>query len=228
MKNLLKLLPFFFVFVGCDEEKTEALDGTVFSESYIQVFVITDDVKFEYEKETEAIKVSFEGEEIANHAQTTNYGRPAQDLFNDFCNKFGDTGYNRNVVRFTYWAVVDEFSIEVTCNEDFNGIPAGASLNEITGLIGTSAYGYVKSKYVDVFNWEDAQMFDKYTLLGRHQGFHPVKKLLSELEPSDMTLLNNFAYLKFNEIPSSGEYVFTINFSSKDKEISKDISIKFE
>ena len=222
MKILGFIVLFAVLLVGCSTEIIEPIGGADFSKSFIQVYIIPDETTVcAFENEKNAIFISFEGENIL-------YG---EEPFASFSEHYGDTSYNRKIVHFINRAVADEYiSLDIVCDKDFgDNHPAGTSLNDITELYGTSYFNYIQSGYEEKFNWNDApEELEEFSMIGTWSSAHfPVKKLLSELMPSDLILLNRYAYLKFTEEPSSGEYLFTITFRTADKMLSKDVTVNY-
>ncbi|MDR2926660.1 MAG: hypothetical protein LBV41_00405 [Cytophagaceae bacterium] len=219
-KNIL-----FFVLVcilaGCEEHKP--ISGAVFSKSFIQVYVTTVDSFGVQGYNDDAIRMWIKGENIDNVHDALD------EAFKSISKQFGDTCYNRDVVPFINKAIIEEFFINIACNKDFNDYPAGASLNEVVEFIGSSAYEYVKSGYVNESNWTEELIneYGKYTGIKRY-GYHLVVKKLSELTVPDTKLLDpTWMYLNFLEKPSSGEYVFTVTVKTEDKVLQEDITVIF-
>ena len=236
MKKIIVTLLLIMGINSCTSKEDSFCCDSQFSKSFIQVFVIADEENTgcKYYAENDAIWLIIGGETVAangylgNYLGNTNYGRPAQELLNYYCEQFGDTCYNSGVLRFENCAVVDVFFIDVTCNKDFNDYPAGSSLKEIIEFIGSSLFEFIESGYTKNFDWLSNVPSDieKYPSI-RKNGYHPIIKKLSEIEHSDMKLLDPISYLRFTEMPLPGDYIFTINFKSSDKEIVKNVNIRF-
>jgi len=229
MRRIINFFPFLLIFSGCFFEQKEPIDGTEFSKNFIQVYIVVDDMmQCFYDKSLNTINIFFDGEMVSQRGNT-NYGNPTEERFNALSNYYEDITFNRKLVPYINYAVLDQFSINVTCDRDFNNYPAKTSLNEIIEFIGSSPYKFIKSGYNLKYDWSETEI-EKYGKLGRIQkyGYHLVNKKMSEITISDMILLNQVAYLTFTEKPVSGEYTFTITLKSEDKEFVRNINITFE
>lgn len=167
---------------------------TIFQKIY---FIVDETMMRKNEKYYDVIEIYFRGEDIRQ------FENPSKEKFDALSILYKDIAYNKKMIPFSNYAVVDTFLIDITCDKDFNNYRAQTSLKEITEFIGTSPYNFIKSGYKDEYDWKtlNADM-KKYKISGsRHYGYHSVNKKLSEITVSDMQLLNPIAYLTFTEKP---------------------------
>ena len=232
MKNVIKLIPLIIFFGMCSKKAPEEEVSSMFSKNFIQCYGIVESLECIYYQEiSNLIFLNVRGDGILN-SKFSSYGNPnSQELFKKFAEQWGDTCYNSIVpIGSQHSVIADEFTINnITCDKDFNNYLAGESLNGIIEFIGKSCYKFVKSGYKDKFDWNtyNWQPFVYYAD-DPIDGYHLIKKRLSEITSEDMVLLYPSIVLEFTEKPVAGDYVFTINFTLKGKEILDSVSVKFK
>ena len=185
------------------------------------------------------IVMSFEKGEVISPNTVNSESKKEYD---ELCEKHYDTSYNRKIVTaggifypFAYTSV-DFVSLNVTSDSDFNSIPAGGSLGDIIRFHSLSVNKYILSEYSKGYNWNDSDYAILETYLNgndrvrinkefkkrNNSPFHPIVKMVSDLEPEEMILLGDgnmflarLAILEFTEIPSlNKEHNITITLTS--------------
>lgn len=127
--------------------------------------------------------------------------------FNALAEKHNDTSYNK---RITYLETIlqdmnpcclkDDFTtIHITSNADFDeSHPAGSLLDDIVIFHSSTPYPYIQSGYTSIYQWGIAsnmlpalESTYQRNIFSCMEEAHYVRKKVSELVPSDLTLLGD-------------------------------------
>lgn len=167
----------------------EQIAGSAYSDHYIQDYV---------EVENLSVRTN------ANYFAIT--GRGTIISGSTLCKKYGDTGFNRPIALHSTTAIANRFvAIDIVSDSDFDERhKAGSSLADITRLAGASADNFVRSGYTATFDWQNAPSFYKGDRLFAHYGSRdfPVYVRLSEIDDTDLVLLNPTFFLTFDSQPT--------------------------
>ena len=135
--------------------------------------------------------------------------------------------------------------LKIISDSDFNGIPAGEPLNGIIKVFGATAYPVFKVLHCEK-DYSDQKLEDTLEgynkLTGCHYesghqanifplfqpGYFWFEKLVSELQPDDLFLLDSCLYFQFTSKPSIGTQTLTITFKEESgKTISTSVDVEF-
>ena len=225
MKNrflfLLIGITILFITTGCRPEKH-------YVTSMVNAYYAPIDLKLN-STENNLIVMSFGQGKVVSFATADKYTE-AKKEYDELCEKHYDTSYDRKIVstagliyHFAYPSV-DFVSLNITSDSDFNSIPAGSSLGDIIRFHSLSVNKYILSGYSEGYNWNESDYDyviletylnkNSYVRINKefkkrnNSPFHPVIKMVSDLEPEEMILLGDgyifyatFAILEFTEIP---------------------------
>lgn len=194
---------------GCVTE--QKLDGTGILENYVNQYIwpaeslhVTD-----YSMSDDYLRINIEGEEVFT----------SSPKFDEFAGQYGDTSYNRRGVPGQYPVVYGAVtSIDVVCEDDFCGYPAGSSLNEIAVLETSSPYWFIQSGYDrDKYDSrpKDEELRDGY------YGYYHTRTICSELVPGELFMVDPECWLNFLKTPEDGGgYRFTVTLGIEGKEVT--------
>jgi hypothetical protein len=151
--------------------------------------------------------------------------------------KYDDTHYNGWTLnpRIAY---ANEFTgVTVTSDQEFNGIPAGENIGSLIKIISISPYKWLLSKGTFTFDWSNPPVeYDgldgflitpvRYTA----KQYHPVVKVLTELNKEDLLLLDgsNDIILRFTETPEIKHHNLTVTFYDTKGSFSATVDATFD
>lgn len=208
--------------VGCSDNNTPQgpvtpPDGTVFSESFVQTYVVPSAMSVTLPKENSML-LTFEGREVGSMAQND------REAYTRLCEKYNDLAFNRMIVPNSTRALAENISaVDIVCDKAIDeDHPAGASLRDAVKVYAASFNEFIESGYVKFFPFpHDYQGLGFYN----GEGASPVCKLLSDLAANDLRLAEPRLYLRFvNGLPA-GEYVFTVTVTTETGKLSENISV---
>ena len=210
---------------ACTEVKDGPADSMGRYKSFIHLYVDTEKLVCGQAADGNYIRVGFVGE---NHT----YSDPAEGRFKELSERYGDTCYNREIVRGAIHAMADEFTaVDIVSDRDFDaGHRAGESLAGIARLVTATPLRFIESGYTDLYRWTDSDLQD-YRQIGLTfwDTHFPVNKPLTELTPRDLLLLDDYGvYLRFTAEPQEKEQTFTVTFRNAEKEVSGTVGMSFE
>ncbi len=118
-------------------------DGTVFSKSFIQIFVVPEEIRA-YPLMKNYLQVEFEGDRLNGVKEDV------REEFDALCAEYGDMSYNDKIVPYSTVAVgVDCQAIDVVCDRAVDADhPAGSSLADVVKICAVSFREYIESGYV--------------------------------------------------------------------------------
>jgi hypothetical protein len=199
------------IFAGCTDDR----ESTYFSKSFILVFLDPTWMHTDINRGKNAW-LNIYGNNVTAYK--------GGEAYLQLIDKFGDNHYNQMIPVYSnppysvYRTAISSeiLSMDVKCDKDFDPEhPAGTSLNDIVMFRGKSPLEYIESGY------------DPHPI-NRDEGYSPVYKLLSELEPRDMKLLHPSIGIQFMEPPTNkGPYNITFCLNMRDKSISKTFPMEF-
>ena len=195
---------------GCVTEQKET--GTVMLENYVNRYIWpAESLQIrDYSASDDYLRIYIEGEPVYSDSGPQ---------FDEFAAQYGDTSYNRKGVPgqnpVVYGAVT---SIDVVCEDDFCGYPAGSSLNEIAVLETSSPYWFIQSGYDrDKYDSrpKDEELRDGY------YGYYHTRTICSELVPGELFMVDPECWLNFLKTPEDGGgYRFTVTLGIEGKEVT--------
>lgn len=206
------------IFGSCNNDPD--IDGVVFSKSYIQPYILTDELNLKQADylPKNSIRAYFNGNTVSGG---TDYEQLAVH--------FNDVSFNRDIVPYGRPALADEFTVtEIISDTDFDGThPAGTSLTDIFMFHGTSVKRYIESGYKNMFDWSNYEYKSEYSSEGKRARY-PVRKLVSELTAGDMELLDPNFFLTPTVSPTIKQHALTVTFRNADKTVTGTIDAVFE
>lgn len=222
-KKLIILFATIMVVCSCNDKYDDIGKGT-FSNHYISSFTIAESLTMKQDTNNAlVVNLYLDGEKFHGG-----------DIYETFCNEFGDTTYNREVAQDP--SVVMSYSnrfdsLDIISNSDFNDIKAGETLTEKVIYRSATAKPFIDSEYLIGGEWTQ-EVLNELEFVGTEYwpdlGFHPVIKKLSDLT-SDELLLPAFGFmsLRFMESPTIKEHTLTVVFREGTKEIKGQLDIVF-
>lgn len=198
------------VLSGCQNKETDGpVSGTDYSSNFVDMYVCPQSVEMSfYQDNTKILRIAFDGSDITSHSQD----KDVADKFEALAEKYGDTQYNRQIVPYSNKALsVHLSSLSITCDREFEGIPAGESLENIVKLYSASAYDYIANGYKGIsceypVDWESS--------VYPPEEYVPVVKSPGNFGADGLKMLFPECALYFESVPRDGiEYTFTVNFS---------------
>ena len=162
-----------------------------------------------------------------NNAIFEEMNRRHNDIsFNRICTESGEYKF-----RYRNYICFDINTIDVVSSEDFDELhPAGTSLNDLIRFVGITPMPYIKSGYVDTYDWQTGVLNEKlvnslYSQIGGLETVnyeeiaytHLIDKPLNEVLPEDLMMLGGdkdndayvgrkltAAFLVFTQKPTKG------------------------
>jgi len=229
-----------------------SLDSKEYTRSMVTYYYAPDKLQLkEYQENT--IGVSLTGFEIIGSFRSEG----SKSAYDRLCEKHNDMSYNRKITirganptppnEFLY---ADLLSIEVSSDNDFDDIhPAGTSLNDLVMFLAVSPKKYIDSGYKNIYNWKKGNhepatdryfysYYDQFADTDKNVPYHPVEKMVSDLNTEDLILLGNGVYsvdwilflLRFNTLPTENKtHNITVTLTTDEGEVFSDtINMVFE
>ena len=200
-KSLLILFAFLFVgFISCDRFKWEVFRSFVWGYTEInEVFLWEDPIGF--------IVMAYSYNDLVCDWRSKG---AKKKLYDSLCIAHNDMSYNKEIAYFDTPApsaddgvllpMHNVASIQVVSNADFDELhPAGASLNDLIRFCSATVYPFLQSKYTSRHVWtaDDCLGYRAPSCC------FPINKLLSEIQPEDLIMLNpHIGFLHFEKNPS--------------------------
>lgn len=155
-------------------------------------------------------------------------------LGSDFCDKFNDVGFNRQMADFTTSCILNHFvKIDLVSNSDFDQTHrAGTSLGDIAYFVGGSAQQFVKCKYADDcrFRWgvDNPESHKKIAGVGLwyHYGYSPLYIKLQDISGECLKLSSDTFGISFASMPTlSQKHTFTLTVTDCN---GKEVKVSFD
>lgn len=227
MKNIkILFLAFACSAIGCSDKVIDTPDsGAGFSKSFIQLYLFPEEAVVMDLWIPNYIGLYMEGKTIDFMSYKDSVA------FRKLSEKYGDTSFNSKLVPFTNKVIGDEFtSIEITSDKDFDAKhKKGDSLADLVTMEATSPRKFILNGYKEDDDMNDLSSDYVPIHYTRSYGYWPVNKLVSELSPEDLLLLDTKVYFKFNSLPETERiHTITIVFKNAEKEISVSTEMVFK
>lgn len=208
--------------VGCSDNNTPngpvtPPNGTVFSQSFVQTYVHPSSLSITHPK-ANFLLLTFKGREVGNMAQED------KEAYTRLCEKYDDLSFNRPIVPNSTRALDEGLAaIDVVCDQALDeNHPAGTSLSNAVKVYAASFKPFIESGYKQTAPFpEDFQGLGFYN----GEGGSPVCKLLSDLQPNDLILVEPELYLVFENRPPVGQYKFTVTVTTETGKLSENITV---
>lgn len=229
------------VFASCDRTTTETV------RSYILSFQDYDSL---YLANTVSSNIGISWLSSSSYYDWKSKGN-LKTVYDSLCKINNDLSYDKNISYivapiYGYYFLESITEIDISSNIDFDSShPAGSKLNDLVRFISVSPYKFIQSGYKNTFDWNNncPASFKKelgmmnfiQTKDDNSKSHYPIDQLLSDLKPSDMTLLgfgdgHFIGYLLFESSPEINKtHNFTITVkTSEGKVFIKSISKTFK
>ncbi len=171
-------------------EEGGEIDGAVYSTHYVQQYIDVDLLSSAIHNEN-SVRIY-----CAGQAYGGGY----------FADRYGDNGFNRNIGINSTRVILNCFTaIDLVWDSDFDDChKAGVSLADIAFVAGVSPYKYIKSGYIETFDWKNrpAAFTENSLSMNFWSTNFPIYRRLSEVSGEDLALMERMFYLVFEVQPT--------------------------
>ena len=149
-------------------------------------------------------------------------------VFDSIAKRIGDTCFNQESVLLSHCVANDTImSIDVVCNEDFDGThKAGHSVSDIVDFYGSSPYNFIRNGY------NHTQSGGCYTQIMKDYGLGIDSELtmcrITDIAAENVKFFDTHFYLVFDKLPAkSGTYTFDVSIKLSKKTLQNTVTMEF-